>query len=149
MARDVVFERAASTQTLRPDHPQRLLEQISDAFYDSADAVAQLRDRLVQLAEQLESRFAEEEHSGRLDDVLCHAPWLTPKAQELQQQHVPLVETVRGIQRMCDADDNPVAWWGRVRREFEGLAERLQEHEAGDNRLLQDTHVGPAWANEE
>lgn len=149
MAQDVILEDAASTHSLRPDHPRQLLEQINDAFYETADAIAQLQDRLAQLAERLESRFATEEQGGRFDEVLCHAPWLTPQAQELQQQHVPLVETVRGIQRMCEAEDNPVAWWERLRREFGDFAELLQEHEAGDNRLLQQIHCGPAWTDEE
>lgn len=148
MAQDIILETVASEHASRPDHPQQLLGQINDAFYEAADGIGQLRERLVQLAQQLEGRFAAEEQSGRFEDVLCRAPWLTPQAQELQQQHVPLVEMLRGIQRMCDAEDNPVAWWDRVRREFEEFAETLQEHEAGDQRLLQQMHGEPSWEDE-
>jgi type VI protein secretion system component VasF len=147
MTEDLVLA-GSTTPAPRAEHPQQLLGQINDAFYEAADAIAQLREQLVLLAEHLESRFAAEEQSGRFEDVLCRAPWLTPQAQDLQQQHVPLVEMVRGLQRMCDADDNPVAWWERVRREFEDFAETLQEHEEGDDRLLQQMHGGLAWEDQ-
>lgn len=147
MAEDIVLD-GTTTPVPRAEHPQQLLGQINDAFYEAADAIAQLRERLVLLAEQLESRFAAEEQSGHFEDVLCRVPWLTPQAQDLQQQHVPLVEMVRGLQRMCDGEDNPVAWWERLRREFEDFAETLQEHEEGHARLLQQMHGGLGWEDE-
>lgn len=145
---DPRLEQTATPSRARPESPQQVIEQIADLLYESADAVAQLRDRLGRLADQIESRFAAEERSERFDEVLCHAPWLTARAQEFQQQHMQLVEALRGIQRMCDSDDSPVAWAQRVRREFEDFSERLREHQAGESNLLREMHSGPDWSND-
>ena len=148
MAQNPVFEKAA-TQAFQADHPHQLREQIDDAFYEAAEMMDQLRGTLTQLAEHLEGRFAAEEQERWFDEVLCRAPWLTPQAQELQQQHVPLVETVRGMQRMCDAENSPVAWWQRLTREFQEFSEQLKEHEEAHKHLLQEMHSGAEWPAED
>lgn len=130
------------------DQPQEIMEEIADSFYESADAVFRLRERIERLADQIASRFAEEERSGRYDEALGYAPWLTARAQELQQQHLQLIEALHGIQRRCGSSDGPVAWWQHVRREFEDFSELLQEHEAAESNLLDEMHPGPAWSRD-
>ena len=148
MTENTVLLGAATQRDSRLDHPLQVLPQITDLLYETADAVSQLRERLVRLADQIEARFAAEERSGRFEDVLCYAPWLTARAQELQQQHVYLVETLRGIQRACESNEGPVAWWQQVQRDFEDFAELFQEHEAAEDNLLRESHPEPSWADD-
>lgn len=145
MANEQILEEPMIASTARPDDPQQIMAEITDRFYESADVVARLRDRIAQLADQITSRFAAEEQSGRYEDALCHAPWLTARSQELQQQHAQLVEALHGIRRLCESGEGPVAWWQRVREEFEDFSERLQEHEAAEINLLEEVHPGPDW----
>jgi hypothetical protein len=140
MAQDFLIETASNLHTVRTEQLDALREQIDDAFDNAADVISQLQVRFAQLAESLQGRFAAEEQSGWFEEVLSRAPWLTPRAQELQQQHVPLVETVRQLERQCFEENNPVAWWQDVRRRFEELSEMLVEHEEGHNSLLQEMH---------
>lgn len=133
---------------VRLDHPQQVLKEISDLFDESAEAVTRVRERLERLTEQAASRFAAEERSGRYEDVLCQAPWLTARAQELQQQHSDLVEALHRLRSLCDSDNGPAAWWQRVQQEFEDFAELLQEHEAGEKNLLAEMHPEPTWSQD-
>ena len=149
MTQNSVFNSVAGAATVRTDHPDQLKEQITTAFYDAADAVARLREQLGHLADHLESRFSSEERNGWFEDVLCHAPWLTPQAQQLQEQHVPLIETVRGLQRRCDDQASPVAWWDGMRRAFDEFWESLQEHEQANQRLLREVNPGLDWTDED
>jgi uncharacterized membrane protein YccC len=148
MANDQITRDRIRLSEVRLDHPQDVMEEITDLFYESADAVARLRERIARLADQIARRFAAEEQSGRYDEALCHAPWLTSRAQELQQQHVQLLEALHGIRRLCDSSDGPVAWWQQVQREFEDFTELLHEHEAAEANLLDDMHPGPAWSRD-
>jgi hypothetical protein len=140
MTQDFLIETASNLHPVRAEHLDDLREQIDDAFDNAADVISQLQTRFAQLAECLQSRFAAEEQSGWFDEVLCRAPWLTPRAQELQQQHVPLVETVRQLERQCFEENNPVVWWEDLRRRFEELSEMVLEHEEGHDSLLQEMH---------
>jgi uncharacterized membrane protein YccC len=148
MANKRVLQDRINLSPVRTDHPRDVMEEITDLFYQSADAVSRLRDRIARLADQIASRFAAEEQSGRYEEALCHAPWLTARTQELQQQHVQLIETLHGIRRLCESSDNPVGWWQQVQQEFEDFSELLQEHEAAESNLLEETHPGPAWSQD-
>ena len=130
---------------VRMGHPQQVMADITDLFNESADAVERLRDRIKQLADQIAGRFAAEEQSGRYEDALCQAPWLTARAQELQQQHVELVETLRGIQRLCESSNGPVGWWEHVQQDFADFSDLLRGHEAAEGNLLDELHTGPDW----
>lgn len=141
-------EKALDLAAVRSDHPEQLLEQINDAFYEAADVVARLRDQLGHLVDQLESRFLSEDQSGWFDDVLCHAPWLTPQAQQLHQQQVPLIEMLRNMHQACDAESNPVEWWDRLRRDFAEFSELLQDHNQAKNRLLGEVNPGLGWSSD-
>ena len=132
----------------RLDNPQQVMEEITDLVYESADAVSRLRDRIERLADQIGRRFAAEEQSGRYEDALCRAPWLTARTQELQQQHTQLIEALHGIQRLCESSDGPVAWWERARQDFADFAELLQEHEAAEKNLIEELHPGPDWVRD-
>ncbi len=148
MTQKPALEKGGDLAPVRSDHPDQLLEQINDAFYEAADAVDRLRDQLGHVSEQLESRFLSEDQSGWFEDVLCHAPWLTPQAQQLQQQHVPLIEMVRNMQKACDTDSSPVGWWDRLRRDFGEFNELLQEYDQAKNRLLGEVNPGLGWGSD-
>lgn len=148
MANESLLEEPMILCEVRMDHPQQVMTEITDLFHESADAVSRLRDRIERLADQLAGRFAAEEQSGRYEDVLCQSPWLIARAQELQQQHVELVETLRGIQRLCESSDGPVGWWHRVQQDFADFSDLLQEHEAAEKNLADEMHPGPEWNRE-
>jgi len=145
MANGQLLEEPMILCEVRMDHPQQVMADITDLFNESADAVERLRDRIEQLADQIAGRFAAEEQSGRYEDALCQAPWLTARAQDLQQQHVELVETLHGIKRLCESRDGPVAWWERVQQDFADFSDLLREHEAAEENLLDELHPGPDW----
>ncbi len=148
MTKNPVVGKSADLAPVRSDHPDQMLEQINDAFYEAADAVARLRDQLGLLVDQLESRFLSEDQSGWFEEVLCHAPWLTPQAQQLHQQQAPLIEMVRNMQRACDAESSPSGWWDRLRRDFAEFNELLQDHEQAKNRLWGEVNPGLGWASD-
>jgi len=148
MADEQIFREPMILYEVRLDHPQRVLKEIGDLLDESADAVTQVRQRIERLTEQAASRFASEERSGRYEEVLCQAPWLTARAQELQQQHSDLVEALHRLRGLCDSSNGPVAWWQRVQQEFEDFAELLQEHEAAERNLLAEMHPEPAWGQD-
>lgn len=149
MAQHPVLESSIDASPMWKDHLQELAEQISDAAYDAADAVSLVEERFAELAKHLETRFSAEERSGRFEQVLCHAPWLTSQAHELQQQHAPLIETLRRLRQRCGDRESPVAWWHCLRLDFKDFIELLSEHEAGEINLLRDVHPGPAWNDED
>lgn len=128
--------------------PKQVVAEITGMFQQPADAMAGLRERIEQLAEQLSRRFACEEQSGRYNDALCHAPWLTARAQELQQQHLQLINSLNGLRSLCESSEGLVAWWQRVQEEFKEFAELFQEHEAAEISLLNDMHPGPSWSQD-
>jgi iron-sulfur cluster repair protein YtfE (RIC family) len=133
---------------LREVPPRQVVAEISSIFREPTDAMIGLRERIDWLAEQLSRRFASEEQSGRYDDALCRAPWLTARAQELQQQHQQLTDLLNGLQSLCQSSEGLVAWWQRLRQDFAEFAELLEEHEAAENNLLDDMHPGPSWSQD-
>lgn len=148
MSNEQLLEEPMRVSEVRLDHPQQIMGEIAALLGESADAVARLRDRIARLADQITCRFAAEERSGRYEDALCQAPWLTARAQELQQQHAQLVEALDGIRRLCEADGGPLVCWQRVQEEFEDFSDRLREHEAAEVNLLEELHPGPGWVQE-
>lgn len=133
---------------LREVPPRQVVAEISSIFREPTDAMIELCERIDWLADQLARRFASEEQSGRYDDALCHAPWLTARAQELQQQHQQLIDLLNGLRQLCQSSDGLVAWWQRLREDFSEFAELLEEHEAAENNLLDDMHPGPSWSQD-
>ncbi|NLF72360.1 MAG: hypothetical protein GX575_25270 [Candidatus Anammoximicrobium sp.] len=148
MTDEQTFQEPMILCEVRLENPQDVLKEISDLFCESTEAVTRLRERLERLTEQAASRFASEERSGRYEEVLCQAPWLTARAQELQQQHSDLVEALHRMRSLCESDDSPAAWWQRVQQEFEDFADLLKEHEAAENNLLSEMHPEPEWGRD-
>jgi len=148
MAKEQIFQEPMGLAEVRVDHSQDVLQDISDSFYESADALARMRDRIARLAEEMASRFAAEEQSGRYEDALCQAPWLTARAQELRQQHIQLIETLNGLRRRCESSDGPVAWWTRIQKDFTDFSELLREHEGAEKNLLEEMHPAPDWGRD-
>ncbi|HPM82906.1 MAG TPA: hemerythrin domain-containing protein [Candidatus Anammoximicrobium sp.] len=148
MAKEQIFQEPMVLAEVRVDHSQDVLQDISDSFYESADALARMRDRIARLAEEMASRFAAEEQSGRYEDALCQAPWLTARAQELRQQHIQLIETLNGLRRRCESSDGPVAWWTRIQKDFTDFSELLREHEGAEKNLLEEMHPAPDWGRD-
>jgi hypothetical protein len=134
----------------RSGDPRTMAVEIADLLSSSAEAMTNLRERLRQLRDRLSVRFASEEASGRYENVLCQAPWLTARAQDLQQQHSELVGALDSFLELCEPgkEGELSAWWSPLQHEFEEFVDLLQEHEAAECEMLRETHPGPAWAEE-
>lgn len=101
-------------------------------------AASKLLDELV---EQVADHFSHEEDGGYYSHVVEAAPWRARVVDELKDQHAELLNTIRKV-----AGDACLASQSRlpcetVWKEFAEFLHRCAEHEARENRLVQEVYV--------
>jgi hypothetical protein len=124
---------------------RELAGQVAVLLCQSAGAVSQIRVRLDSLARYIAARSAEREQSGRFEEIISQAPWLTARAQELQVQQVQLTETLEAIRRSCEIEGGPHTTWLELQRRFEAFLDLWLEHEAAECELLREVYPEPEW----
>jgi hypothetical protein len=98
---------------------------------------------LTNLGDYLRQHFAHEEEGGYLEEAIAHLPRLGPRADELMQQHGPLLCRLAKLEQRLHAARSAEAWQA-LTKEFSGLAEALAAHEEAENAIMDE-----AFCNEQ
>ena len=99
--------------------------------------VSVTRRLLDDLDTSLRTHFEHEEHGGYLHDAVSAAPHFASLAICLLEEHVDLLSTIVALRRLCvsaSEDDD----WSKFADDFAQFYRRFDEHEAAENRLVQD-----------
>jgi hypothetical protein len=96
-----------------------------------------MRRLLDELDGALRAHFEHEEHGGYLHDAVSTAPRLSTLAVRLLDEHAGFLTAVVTLRRLCgsasDAGD-----WSEFADAYAHFCRRFDEHEAAENRLVQD-----------
>jgi hypothetical protein len=109
----------------------------------SGEGLAELRARLGEARADITERFRFEEQNGYMDVVRKREPRLELNIQQLADEHRQLAGTLDGLVRKSGAatrlDET-------LRQEVRAWVERVRQHEARENDLIQDAFnldIGP------
>jgi hypothetical protein len=101
------------------------------------EIAVQMIEPLTSLSAQLRRHFAaEEEEGGSLEEAVCCCPSLSHEARQVDQEHPKLLAELEAIIARLR---NPTPHHGGTaedQRLLEQFADRLQRHEATENRIL-------------
>ena len=101
-------------------------------------ALATLRSLLVELRTHLVEHFAREEHGGFLDEAIANMPRLAPVATTVEKEHPGLLAEIDGIIAALPGNKPTLEHWVDIGHRFRVFAQRINRHEALENRLLQE-----------
>jgi len=97
-------------------------------------ALAQLALRLADLRKQLQSHFAEEEAGGCLEEAVTRCPSLAEDSKAVVREHPQLD---RMLEQLVAQTRDATAVLADIQRSYRAFFEKLQAHEAAQNRILQ------------
>ena len=100
-----------------------------------------VRSLFARLAERVKEHFASEETGGYFDEIIEIAPRLSGEADRLQHEHAELLEVAEQLADNIRHAQNSPIWWKAIRFDFESFIRRCEEHEAAENRLVQDAYL--------
>ena len=129
--------------TIADEHESlaNLYKRIVDALQAGPGELSPASAMLDELVERIAEHFAHEEQGGYYFHVVEVAPWRTPAVEELKREHAELLRiTVRIAQGVRMANES-LLWCVAVRKEFSEFLRRCMEHEARENRLVQETYM--------
>jgi hemerythrin-like domain-containing protein len=106
-----------------------------DATDMSHDTMQALLTQLLQLRACMEKHFAEEMDGGCIEEAVCRRPALAHRATDIEHEHPALLEQLEEIIQMLEPGESipPIC---QVRERLDAFIERLQQHEAKEDRLL-------------
>lgn len=106
------------------------LKEIGDPHF------GEMGDRLARFRDHLSAHFQHEETQECLPLVLAVSPLTAQQIARLRDEHQQLLDDLdRLIERLhaCDLERD---CWGQARQDFETFLDRLNTHEAAEDRLL-------------
>ena len=115
-----------------------LLQQTSALLASRADSLQPVVRLLQQLNEHAVKHFAHEEEGGYFQEAIAAAPRLANRAEQLEQQHPALAAALAGLLAQAEEGDGSEQCWQALTYRFEDLAQRLRQHEANENKLVQE-----------
>lgn len=130
---DVIAEEHESLANLYA----QILHTLEAAPRQALPAMSLLDD----LVERLLDHFAHEEQGGYYSHIVELAPWRASTVDELKRQHAVLLRLVVRIARMAQLADKSNAWSEVVHEDFAEFLRRVVEHEAQENRLVQEVYI--------
>jgi hypothetical protein len=101
----------------------------------AAEGLDGLRARLAATRAHLAAHFRFEEQNGYLDAVRKREPRLERAVQQLADEHRQLAESLEGLVREAGA---ATSLEDPLRQEVRAWIERVRQHEARENDLVQD-----------
>jgi hypothetical protein len=112
------------------------LRELEQAVHPSSgESLAELRARLGEVRADITKHFRFEEQNGYMDVVRKREPRLERNIQQLADEHRLLAGTLDGLVRKSGA----VSKLGEtLRQEVRAWIERVRQHEARENDLIQD-----------
>jgi len=137
----------------------RLTPEMLDAIADEHEALAELYEQILnvlqavpaqrlrvctlldELVEKLDKHFMHEEEGGYYSHVLKIAPWRAATVEELKRQHADLSSAVAQIARGARVAEESLQSWAVVRKDFDAFLRRCVEHEANEERVIQETYL--------
>jgi hypothetical protein len=102
----------------------------------TADKLRALQARMLTLRNNVNKHFRQEEEGGYLEEAICRAPSIAPKADLLQKQHAELLVLIDRVIAAPHVVDAPADVWYKLEREFVAFGKRLLAHERAENALL-------------
>jgi len=139
--------------------PTPLTPEALDAIGDEHEALAELYEQILnalqavpvqrlrvgtlldELVAKLNEHFAHEETGGYYSHVLEIAPWRAASVEQLKRQHVDLAKAIASIACGAHVAEESLQSWAVVRKDFEDFLRRCVEHEANEERVIQETYV--------
>ena len=97
---------------------------------NAAHAVLNLRD-------QLQRHFDQEEGGGYLEEAVTRLPQIAPQATILQRQHHEFLDLANAMLAAAETGDSATSVLLKLKTDFESFAKRLEAHEAAENKLLE------------
>jgi hypothetical protein len=140
------------------DHRElrRLVASVQDVCESAATskAVEAARQaapgRLGGLLDHIQAHFAQEEEGGYLEEAISLVPQIASQAAQLERQHAPLLNSLRGIVERAKTAARDAERWCRVHSDFEAFCKDLLAHEAAESRLIQQAcHFDMGLTDEE
>ncbi len=129
--------------TIAEEHESlaNLYERILEALRAAPGELLPASTLLDELVERISTHFAHEEHGGYYSHVVEVAPWRIPAVNELKRQHADLLRIALRIAQGARMANESLLWCEAVRKEFNEFLRRCVEHEARENRLVQEIYV--------
>jgi hemerythrin-like domain-containing protein len=103
------------------------------------DDIPRVIDSLEALCAELAHHFAEEESGGCLEEAVSHRPNLSGEANRLRCEHTELVGRLQGLIARLRLLPRPGESIDRVGEDFRRFADDLRAHQAGENRVLEQS----------
>jgi hypothetical protein len=94
-------------------------------------------NQLGELRDFLEYHLAQEAFGGYLEDAVARLPRLGTVADEIERQHPLLLAELDALLVSAKTAEPTVARWHELGEAVAAFARRLMEHEAAENRILQ------------
>lgn len=113
------------------------IQQIISLRRDSIDRVAEL---LTILREQLQSHFNHEQVGGLFKRISKKAPWLTDRANLLEDQHPQFLEDLRELAGWARENRSSPQWWEEIERRYLQFSKEFLCHESDENEMLQEAY---------
>lgn len=102
-----------------------------------AEIALQMIEPLTSLLAQLRRHFAEEnEEGGSFEEVLCYCPSLSYETRHLDEEHAGLLAQLEAIIARLREPGPACGITAEDQRLLEEFADRLQHHQAAENRIL-------------
>ncbi len=92
---------------------------------------------LDELDAALRTHFEHEEHGGYLHDAVSAAPQLSTLAVRLLEEHAAFLATTATLRRHCNSASDS-GDWSEFADAYAHFCRQFDEHEAAENRLVQD-----------
>lgn len=93
---------------------------------------------LQQVRDELAAHFREEEGGGCLDEAVSRHPGLAAEERRIETEHPQLLEAIERLIELAAARDWTAAQHVVLEHEFDAFCQRLDVHEAAENRLLRE-----------
>jgi hemerythrin-like domain-containing protein len=114
-----------------------LIRQIQVALRRRTPSVSHISVLIHRLTQSLQTHFEHEERGGYLQDALTAAPQLSALAQRLLEEHAWFLATLDAVHQQIASASTPQSW-RTIADVYAGFCNRFDEHEAAENRVLQD-----------
>jgi hypothetical protein len=113
------------------------LRRIDQQFKRSSPS--DLTESLSRLRADLAAHFKEEECGGCLEEAVVHDPNLAADAGRVSNEHPRLLADLDRLIDQIGASDTSKPLLDEIKQEYGQFAQSLREHEAAENRILQES----------
>ena len=122
-------------------HLRHLTDSILETMTARASSCQVIADMFSELNEHTLEHFRHEESGGYFSEALERAPRLSERADELLGQHPVIVEQLDELQTHATKPSSNETWWNELEQMFQRFLEVFEEHEVGENELLQNAFL--------